>query len=173
MLFESKYADLQVFIRAQSVMYHPATGVEIGRTVPLRANFGHHGGEFLMEDPLTGTIDRHALIYGHFYDTDVGAELNNWTPEEKESVELTLSRLCDQLPFVIAKVHRDEKVFAPEKPWPNYDETHHKTIPVLARQLGLVDQVIAYETANANREGILKALAQEEEAPAEEMITLG
>jgi hypothetical protein len=173
MLYQSKYADLQVFIRSQSVVYHPATGVEISRVAPLRANFGHHAGEYMMEDPFTGQPERHAVIYGHFFDTDVAAEQNGWTEEEHGSVVTTLDRLCKQLPFVIAKVDQEAPVLEPDKPWPSYDETHHKTIPVLARQLGLVERVIAYERAHGNREGILKALEQaEEEAPAEEMITL-
>ena len=51
------------------------------------------------------------------------------------------------------------------KPWASYDETHHFKIPGLAVDLDLVAEALAYEQANKNREGVVKAL--EDKLPAE------
>lgn len=167
MLYESKYSDLQVIIRARSLTFHHATGVQTGEIPPLVARFGMHHGEISVENPLTGEVEQRALIQGHFYDTDAAAESLGWTEDEKESVEAALDRLCKQQPFLIAKIEHEAPVFGLAKPWPSYDETHWKTVSVLAKQLGLVDEVLAYERANAKREGVLNALEENVEEVAE------
>ena len=55
------------------------------------------------------------------------------------------------------------------KPWASYDETHHFKIPGLAVDLGLVAEALAYEQANKNREGVVKAL--EDKLPVTEDVT--
>ena len=160
MLYQSKYADLQVFIRSQSIQYHPATGVEIGRVPRLTANFGMHGGEYMVEDPLTGQPERHAQIYGHFFDTEEAKERLGWTDEEHESVVYTLDRLCKSQPFLIAKVEHEatQLPLAPSKPWPNYDEMHWRSIASTAESIGMVEGAIVYEKENRKREAVIEAL---------------
>jgi hypothetical protein len=58
----------------------------------------------------------------------------------------------------------------PTPPWPTYEETHHKQIPVLAEQLGLVNEALAYERAREKPraevterlEGLLQGKVEEE-----------
>jgi hypothetical protein len=169
MLYQSHYSDLQVLVRSEAVIYHPATGVETNRIPALTANFGTHGKEFQALNPLTGEMEMRSDIRGHFFDTEAAAERLGWTPEEQESVISVLDRLCLEQPFMIAKVVHEVVVAQP--PWPTYEETHHKTIPVLAQQLGLVQETLAYERENRNREGIISALTEAQDS-VPEMITL-
>jgi hypothetical protein len=156
MLYESNYADLQVLVRSEVVQYHPATGVEINRIPALTANFGTHGGEYLANDPLTGQPERHAIIHGRFFDTEEAKERIGWSDDEHDSVVYVLDKLCREQPFLIARVEQPEAEIV--KPWPTYDETHWKTVPVLAAQLGLTEVALAYERANKNRDAVVTAL---------------
>lgn len=52
---------------------------------------------------------------------------------------------------------RVAEVHAP-KPWATYDTTHHNKIASLAEDLGCVDDALAYERENKNRESVLAAL---------------
>jgi hypothetical protein len=179
-LYESKYTDLTVLVRSESVQYHSATGVEIGRVKPLTAEFGFHGGERMVVNPITNELEPHALIYGRYYDTEEAKERLGWTDDEHEAVVYTLDKLCREQPFLIARV--EHEIPAIVKPWPTYDETHWKTIPVLAEQLGLLDTTLAYERENKNREAIVSVLEEKlsseprsenlTSAPAEDLITL-
>jgi hypothetical protein len=45
-------------------------------------------------------------------------------------------------------------------PWPTYNETHHNKIPVLAEELGCIDQVLAYERENKNRASVVAAVEE-------------
>jgi len=170
MLYQSHYSDLQVLVRSEAVIFHPATGVETNRIPALTANFGTHGKEFQSLNPLTGEMEMRSDIRGHFFDSEAAKEKLGWSDEEHESVISVLDRLCMEQPFMIAKVVHEIPV--PQPPWPTYEETHHKTIPVLAKQLGLVEQTLAYERANRNRDGIVIALEEAKDAPMPEMITL-
>ena len=55
----------------------------------------------------------------------------------------------------------------PQKPWPNYDETHHFKIASLAAELGLTEAALAYELANKNRKGVIEALTGEKNEKAQ------
>jgi hypothetical protein len=155
-LYESNYTALTVLVRPESVQYHGATGVEIARTKALTVDFGTHGGEIPIVNPLTGETERHALMHGRFYDTEEAKERFGWDDEEHESVVMALDKLCREQPFIIAKVefHQPEIV----RPWPTYDEAHWKTIPTLAQTLGLTETALVYERANKNRETVVAAL---------------
>ena len=88
------------------------------------------------------------------------------TDSEREQVEQMLLR---------SKFYGEDyiKVETPvsliTKPWASYDETHHFKIPGLAVDLDLVAEALAYEQANKNREGVVKAL--EDKLPAPEDVT--
>lgn len=179
-LYTSHYADLQVLCRPESIHYHPATGVEISRTKALVANFGSHGGEFEALDPLTQQPERHALIFGHYFDSEAAAERLEWTPEERESVEAVLDKLARDQPYLLQKVDLSRPPLP--APWPTYDQTAEKEIVQFAVTLGLVAEALAYERENENRESITKALEaaievvkqpKKTEKPEPAAITLG
>ena len=178
-LYESSYTDLQVLVRSESIQYHGATGVEVGRVKALTVEFGTHSGETQIVNPISGETERHALIYGRYYDTEEAKERLGWTDDEHEAVIMTLDKLCDKQPYLIARVvmHQPEIV----KPWPTYDDTHWKTVPVLAEQLGLLDVALIYERANGQRDSVIEGLERKlnpepgsglESHPHEELITL-
>lgn len=156
MLYKSAYADLQVLVRSGSVMYHPATGVEIGRVSALTANFGNHGGEFTSTNPLTGELEQHAIIHGHFFDSKAAQERLGWTDEERESVEKTLDDLAIRQPFLLQKI--EIEVPPVPAPWPTYDKHTAKDAVTFAVDLGLVHEALLYERENQNRETVIGPL---------------
>jgi len=156
MLYQSSYAALQVIVRGGHDVIHPVTGTPMDRVKPLIADFGTHGSEYNAINPLSGEIERHGDIRGFFFDSDSAAEQRDWTQDEHDSVVAVLDKLCLEQPFIVAKV--EEISVAALKPWPTYDETHWKTIPVLAAQLGLTQVALAYERENKNRETVTSAL---------------
>jgi len=177
-LYKSAYAAFQVLVRSESPIYHQATGVEIGRIKPLVADFGEHGGTIKMPDPLTGAIEDHALIHGHFYDTEAAQEKNGWTDEERESVEYAIDKLTREQPFLVARVEFETQP-AP-KPWPTFDEMNTEQVLVFANSLGLVREALVYEQENKARKTLVTQLeealgnqpVQDAEPEPQEAITL-
>lgn len=154
-LFQSKYAAYQVLVRSKRDKWD-ATGSVIIDTVPaLTAEFAKHGAEFEWQDD-TGATRKGADIRGHFFDIDAAAEENQWSDEDKELVRTTLLRLCKLAPGDIW-VHSVAPAVAP---WPTYDSTHHNKIPVLAEELGLLDEAITYESQNKKRDSVIAALEE-------------
>ena len=155
MLFQSPYAALRVSVRPQIAHYHPVSGVRTGETKRLVAEFAQFGDEFqvdTIDGPVT-TVD----IHGHFYDSDVAAELNGWTAEEKEAVEARCLYLCRTAPWQIKLVERS--LMPPAEPWPKYDSlSNFKKIATLAAELGLVQEAYDYELQTKNREGLVNEL---------------
>lgn len=154
-LFRSRYAAYQVLVRSE-IKKWDATGSVIIDTIPaLTVEFAKHLGEFDYKDD-SGATRRGADIRGHFFDLDSAAEENNWSDDDKELVRGTLLRLCKIAPGDIW-VHETARAAAP---WPTYDQTHHNKIPVLAEELGLLDEAITYESQNKNRESVIAALEE-------------
>lgn len=155
-VYKSAYAALQVCVRGEIPFYHPVTGVETSRVRRLTADFGLYGSEFNMENPLTGEIETHATVTGHYYDTEAAAEKEGWTDDERESVEYTLDKLCFEQPYLIAKV--DMSVPPAPAPWPTYNQTQATNVVKLATSLGLVTETLLYERENENRPKIVAEL---------------
>lgn len=155
-VYKSGYAALQVLVRPEIPFYHPITGVETHRVRRLTADFGYHGGEFTAPNPLTGELEQHAIIHGHFFDTEVAAEREEWSDDERASVETALDKLCREQPYLIAKI--DLTPAAAPAPWPTYDTTAEKQIAKLAISLGLVPETVLYERENENRDLIVAEL---------------
>jgi hypothetical protein len=152
-LFRSRYAAYQLLVRSERKIWD-ATGSVIIDTVPaLTAEFAKHLGEFDWEDD-TGATRKGADIRGHFFDLDAAAEENGWSDTDKELVRSALLRMCQIAPGDVW-VHEAARIPAP---WPTYDTTHHNKIPALAEELGLLDEAIAYESQNKNRESVIGAL---------------
>lgn len=96
------------------------------------------------------------------FNTEDWQERYGLTDDEREQAEQMLLRS----PFCgedYIKVETPASLIT--KPWASYDETHHFKIPGLAVELDLVAEALAYEQANKNREGVVKAL--EDKIPAE------
>lgn len=157
-LFRSRYAAYRVKIRSAQKHYHPATGVLIRDTPEMVAEFAQHNGEFKYQDE-NGMERTGADIRGHFYDLDADAFEKGWTDEEKDLARTVLLRVCDRFPGDMW-VHETPKVAAP---WPTYDETHHNKIPVLAVELGLLDESLEYERQNKNRDSVVAALEEKKQ----------
>jgi hypothetical protein len=175
MLYESAYTAMVVQVRDESPIYHQATGVEISRTKRLVADFGVHGGEVSTIDPLTGQPEKRAFIRGGFFDTEEAKIRLGWDDDEHASVVAKLDQICRDEPYLLAKV--EHVALIADKPWPTYDETHWKSIPLLAEQLGLVEVTIAYERENGQRESVLSGLeakqAESMALPASDPVPVG
>jgi hypothetical protein len=155
-LYKSAYSAFMVLVRSEAVMFHPATGVEINRVPPLTAEFGEHGGTFNAENPLTGQMEEHAIINGHFFDSESAQEMLGWTDEERESVEMAIEKISQREPYLVAKVELTE---APaRKPWPTYDELNAESVLSFANALGLLDEALAYEQENKARKTLIAQL---------------
>jgi hypothetical protein len=163
LIFKSKFSGFRVKVRSESRQIHGATGVEIGKTPSLVAEFGQFGPEFEFTAP-DGSIETGANIVGHYFDTDEATERLNWSPEEKEAVEKVLLMWCGKWPESVW-LHSEAPA---AKPWPTYDEAHHKSIPGLAEQLGLVAEALAYEQQNKKRTEVVEKLSELLNAPAVE-----
>jgi len=176
-LYKSAYAAFQVLVRSESPIFHQATGVEIGRITPLVADFGEHGGTFNSENPLTGQMEEHAVIHGHFFDSEAAQQQLGWSDEERESVEAAIERIGRQQPFLVAKV--EFEVVPAEKPWPTYDDMNAEQVAQFAESLGLVREALLYESENKQRKTLIAQLEETlsvsepaRDARPEEAITL-
>lgn len=162
MLFHSPHANLQVICSRTLIKYHPVTGDEISRTPGVWANFGKLGDQYEYSNPETGEQMTGAAITGHYYDTDVEASLNGWDVDVKAMVERKLLALCEREPARIQRIAQDAAKAA--LPWPTYDSLGADQAVLLATQLGLVAEALAYERENLDRpdavDGYTAALAE-------------
>lgn len=172
----SRHANLTLPIRAAKPVYNPHNGA-VEKTIPaLVVQFQHSGtvpdyardavasmvdwgqGVGLDEDPFTRC--------GSF-DSDVEAERNNWSAEDKALVEEVLKRGSGTL-YVVADVPRVAK------PWPKYDEIvgedAAKQIAFQVELLGLnPGDVARYEQENGKRADVIAAMTALEPA-AEDVV---
>lgn len=154
--YQSKYAAFQVLVRSERKIWSPDGAVLLDTVPPLTLEFAKHFGEFAFENHLTGSSDVAADIRGHYADTAQQAEEKGWSQEEHDMVVQVVDKLCAQNPEAVW-----EKVsVAPVAPWPKYDETHHKSIPALADQLGLADAALVYEQQTKNRAEVVEKLTE-------------
>jgi hypothetical protein len=140
-------------------------------TRALWAEFGIYGSESQridadgepVNDMFDGTPLFTAEIIGGWFELDSQAEQKGWDERERELVaEHMLKKLREQdCQFTL--VERGPVVHP--APWPTYDETHHNQIPVLAGQLGLASQALAYELQNKRRDGVVAKLREQVSAP--------
>ena len=156
MLFKSPHANMCFNVRPPLVKYHPTTGVVIGESPALRAEFGQLGDEFPITNPEDGSIEMVANISGHFFDSDVAAQINEWSQDEKESVEALLLMKCRTVPAFIQQVVK-EHVPAP-KPWATYDDLSIEAILEVAIATRLLPETLRYERENLQRAELIEAL---------------
>jgi hypothetical protein len=155
-VYGSKAAAYQVLVRPQKDSWNHDGSVLLDTRPALTAEFAFHGGEFTFDNPLTGNKDVGADIRGHFFDSAQQAAEKGWSQEEHDVVVNALDRLCVSTPEYVWEVTMS-KVAAP---WPTYDKAHHNQIPVLAEQLGLVAEALAYEQQEQNRPSVVAKLSE-------------
>ena len=152
--YQSKAAAYQILIRPEIKKWDATGSVVIDTVPPLTAEFAKHLGEFGFTNPMTGGQDTAADIRGHFFDSAQQAEEKGWSQEEHDLVVRVVDGVCAQQPEYVWEWVQQH---AP-KPWPTYDEVHHKSIPGLAEQLGLVAEALAYEEQTKNRREVVEKL---------------
>ena len=155
LIFKSPYANMIFNIRDELVQRHPVTGDIIEKTPPVVAEFGQHLGEYKYVDPQTGMEEIGAEIRGNYFDTDAAAVQHGWDKDVKEMVERHLLHKCDEVPEFISLYSAP----AATRPWPTYDQmANYLKIATLAADLGLIDETLAYERQNKNRDGVIAEL---------------
>ncbi len=161
--FKSNYKAMRITARHGHKVYHPVTGSELRdqEVKELTADFAVHRGEYSVIDPTTGKEETFADIAGYFYDLDSDAEAKGWTDDEKEMMREHLIFKASELPDM-CQIYEHPATLAP---WPTYDSTHHNKIPVLAVELGLVGEALAYERENKNRDTVIAALLEKAALP--------
>jgi len=155
LIFWSKYAGYEYIVRPRKDKFS-ADGTVIDSTPELVASWATHGGEYNYTDP-DGNTDKAADIRGHFFDLDQQAQDKGWSDEDRALVALVLLR--NQSRF--SAQYELYSAAAIPAPWPTYDKTHHNQVPVLAAQLGLVAESLAYEQQNAKRPSVVEKLQEE------------
>lgn len=125
-------------------------------------------GRYMEADQVTQEQLDHRI---GVFDTELEQARQGWDDATVAKVEA----------FMLAKPNygqdftKVEKVAGvASKPWPSYDETHHFKIPALAAELGLLEEALAYEQANKNRDSVVDGLVEKlgvpEDAVAGEVI---
>lgn len=94
---------------------------------------------------------------------------NGWTDAERERAEQALLASGD--PNVLL-VERPRLV----PPWPSYDGMHHAKVAAFAVEAGCVEQALAYEQENKQRDSVVEALTKaartgEQPVAEEELVT--
>ena len=97
-----------------------------------------------------------ALRIGVF-DTEQEALSRGWSDEERELVEKWMLAKPNYGQDFVQIVPVEKEIV---KPWPAYNNTHHFKVAALAEELGLLEETLAYEKANKNRQGVIDALEE-------------
>lgn len=155
-VYGSKASAYQVLVRPRKDVWNHDGSVLLDTIQPLTAEFAYHGGEFTFHNPLTGSQDIGADIRGHFFDSAQQALEKGWTQEEHDMVVNALDRKCQTEPEYVWEV----TLATVTAPWPTYDKAHHNQIPVLAEQLGLVAEALAYEQQQQQRPSVVAKLTE-------------
>lgn len=154
MLFKSKFALFTQVVRHEINIPHPTLPTFIGKINRLAAEFGQPGSEFQYTD-AEGNTKTGVEIRGYYFDSEIAQELHGWTDEEREEVELSLIKLSGRWPDACTVIDKPKA----KLPWPKYNETHFSKIVELADSLGLVQEALAFERENKNRESVVKGLS--------------
>lgn len=116
---------------------------------------------------------RHIVLEFDRYlcEVDVMAKNQEWSDDDKEFVLRQLNTALADSFMSDMWVHAKPVI---GKPWPNYDETHHNQVAVVAKSIGLVAEALTYEKQREGgpRESVVKKLQEimSEDAPIEEIV---
>lgn len=162
--FRSNFKCFCMVVRHGHKIYHPVTGLETGSVKRLAAEFGIHGGEYMVVDSDGRESGPYADIRGHFFDIDVASEKEGWTEDEKEAVRTALIRKASQWPEAV-QIH---SVARTKIPFPTYHDVPGDKVAQLVIDLGIAEQSLAYEQENENRPEVVNPLQEFLAAPADE-----
>lgn len=90
------------------------------------------------------------------FDSEKAQAENGWSDEERELVEQKLRESHHYGSDHIELVPQPAAL-----PWPTYDNDGAEQVVLIARATGLVEEAIAYERENRNRDEVLVALKEE------------
>jgi hypothetical protein len=113
-------------------------------------------GDSVTREPLAPRIG--------VFDSDLERERQGWDDATLEKVETYIMKMPN---YGQDFVKVEKVVGVAGKPWPSYDDTHHFKIPALAAELGLLEESLAYEQANKNRESVISGLEEKLQIPAD------
>lgn len=163
-------------LRDTKTEYHPANGQVVKVHPALAAQFQHSAGvpdwarEAVKQLPGWGNGLGHnedPFTRCGVLDTDVEAERQGWTPEDKEFVEAALTKASSNgVEYVICSAPKAEK------PWPKYDEIEDaEQAAWQIDQAGYdIGQVKRYEKENRNREDFIAAFDALQEKLNEDVV---
>ena len=167
-IYESPYSLYQIMVQGKEPIYAGASATIIGYTKEIIAEFGVAGPEVdrvvydekgeaqPVLDVSSGMPLKTAYIIGGVFDLQEQASRKGWTDEEVDMVRSVVDRICREYP---AEVKKRAKTKA-SAPVPTYDTLHHKAIPGLMEQLGLVGEALNYERENKNRAEVVAKLEE-------------
>lgn len=164
--YGSKFRAFRVNIRPKVDIPHPTMPVVLETIPEMVAEFGLHLPEVEVE--IEGSTERYGQIIGFFYDLDSDAEAKGWSADEYEIAKARLDSLCETWPEAIWKL----EPAVPSAPWATYDDTDPAKVAILAGELNLAGDALAYEKATLNRKAIVSDLEELlEMAAVEEELT--
>jgi len=165
--YGSKFRAFRVNIRPKIEIPHPTMPVILNTIPEMVAEFGLHLPEVEVE--IEGSTERYGQIIGNFYDLDADAEEKGWNDEEYQIAKARLDALCETWPEAIWKL----EPAVPEAPWATYDDMDAAKIAILAGELNLVGQALAYEKVTKARKTVVAALEKlVETAEVEDQLTV-
>lgn len=168
MLFISPHPLYQILgIVNEQDVYHPTNGKYLRTEPAVNAEFFHSSPpQWATEQALANPRFQSAWnalpdgamkqAYIGVFDTEAAQVANGWSDETREYVEEFLLSYPDYgLSYVKAEL--PEELL--NKPWPNYDETHHMKIVKIAKETGTDLQVaLDYERKHKARPRVIEEL---------------
>lgn len=167
-IYESPYSMYQETVQGKEPIYAGASATVIGYTKEIVAEFGkafpevdrvtydREGNPQPVLDVGTGEPLKSALIVGGVFDLQAQAQEKGWTDEEIEMVRKALDHVCAVAPGLVKR----RSAVRAAVPVATYDTLHHKQIPALMEQLGLVGEALNYERENKNRSEVVAKLEE-------------
>lgn len=167
LVFYSPYTAYAYIVRPRKDIFS-ADGTVIDTIGELLAEFGILGEEFNYTDPDTNEMTKGADLRGNYFDLDQQADDKNWSDDERALVAKVLMRNAAKN----AGEYRLHTAPVLHAPWPTYDKTHHNQLPVLAAQLGLLPEALAYERQTKKRESVIEKYEEElgKQAAADDLV---
>lgn len=161
----SPAALCRVPVQAAEPIFAPGTGVQVGTLKEITAEFGVPGreiprldenGEQIYDEYTGAPLTTVTNLRGGLFDLQEQAQEKGWTPEEVALVKAKLEYVEKTDPQWVRR-HTAPPL---NPPIPTYDTLHHKSIPTLMEQIGMVGEALAYERENKNRAEVVAKLEE-------------
>ena len=169
MLFVSPHPQYQLLgILQPQDIYHHGTG-QYMHTVPgIDAEFTRGAPGWAQDVALAHTPFQQRWgglpdgtdfrTYVAMFDTDAEARENGWDEDAKDMVE---QKLLNHPDFGVRYILATPPSETEEEPWPNYDNTHHSKVSIVAEDIGAdIEYVLKYEREHKNRPFVVGKLEE-------------